>query len=281
MARTVSSSVAPGRTLGQTGSSGLRLSAITAHRRAMAKLLSQASGRSANSARIVAAGLNQCSAVTRRRSGSATARPAAMHSKASCASYIAGLAKKHSLVATSGSPAPSASAISPGSTARSSANPCRCNSTTVRSPDASAIACNIASASPCRPSASKRPNGPRVPPVNRNSPAAWSSTVRSGNCGSAGSEVVKPNDDRRCRLASPTVSCANSTTGSGDRPGLSVRTRLIWQPMIGCTPSLVQAWLNSSAPNRLLESVIAAAGIPASRAIDAILSALIAPSLSE
>ena len=51
--------------------------------------------------------------------------------------------------------------------------------------------------------------------------------------------------------------------------------------MIGCTPSFAQAWLNSSAPNRLALSVIATAGIPASRAIDAILSALIAPSLNE
>ena len=48
MARTVSSSVAPSRTLGQTGSSGLRVSIITAQRRAIASVLSQASGRSAN-----------------------------------------------------------------------------------------------------------------------------------------------------------------------------------------------------------------------------------------
>ncbi len=169
---------------------------------------------------MAAAGLNQCSAVTRRRSGSATAGPAAMHSSASCASCMAGVAKKHSLVATSGSPAPSASAIRPGSTARSSASPCRCNSTTARSPNASAIAASIASASACRPSASSRPSGPRVPPVSRISPAAWSSTVRSGSCGSAGSDCVKPSEDRRCRLARPAASCASSTTGSGARSGL-------------------------------------------------------------
>ena len=93
MARTVSSSVAPSRTLGQTGSSGLRVSTMTAQRRAMASVLSQASGRSANFARISAAGLNQCSPVTRRRSFSARVRPSAMHSSASCASYMEGLAK--------------------------------------------------------------------------------------------------------------------------------------------------------------------------------------------
>ena len=113
MARRVSSSVAPSRTFGQTGSSGLRASAITAQRCAMAMVLSQASGRSANSARIAAAGLNQCSGVTRRRSRSCNWRPSAMHSSASCASCIARVAKKQSLVATSGRPAASASWIRP------------------------------------------------------------------------------------------------------------------------------------------------------------------------
>ncbi len=55
IAPSVSSSVLPGRTFGHTGSSGLRVSAITAQLRAIASVLSQASGRSANSARIWAA----------------------------------------------------------------------------------------------------------------------------------------------------------------------------------------------------------------------------------
>ena len=93
MARTVSSSVLPARTFGDTGSSGLRVSIITAQRRAMASVLSQASGRSANSTRMSGAGLNQCSGVTRRRSGSDSSRPSAIASSASCASYIAGVAK--------------------------------------------------------------------------------------------------------------------------------------------------------------------------------------------
>ena len=53
---------------GRSAARASATSAITAQRRAMASVLSQASGRSANSARIAAAGLNQCSGVTRRRS---------------------------------------------------------------------------------------------------------------------------------------------------------------------------------------------------------------------
>ena len=51
--------------------------------------------------------------------------------------------------------------------------------------------------------------------------------------------------------------------------------------MIGWIPLAAQAWLNSSAPNRLAVSVIATAGMFASSASAGILSALIAPSLSE
>ena len=93
MALSVASSVLPGATFGETGSSGGRGSAITAQRRAMARVLSQASGKSANNTRMSAAGLNQCSGVTRRRSLSDSNRPSAMHSSASCASYIPGVAK--------------------------------------------------------------------------------------------------------------------------------------------------------------------------------------------
>ena len=89
------------------------------------------------------------------------------------------------------------------------------------------------------------------------------------------------NEDRRCRLANPAVFLASSTTRSGGSIGLSSRVSAIWQPMIGWTPLAVQAWLNSSAPNRFAVSVIATAGIDASRASEAILSALMAPSLSE
>ncbi len=51
--------------------------------------------------------------------------------------------------------------------------------------------------------------------------------------------------------------------------------------MIGWMPFATQAWLNSSAPNRLAVSVIATAGMSAWRASAGILSALMAPSLSE
>ena len=67
--------------------------AITAHMRAMASVLSQASGRSWNSARIWSAGLNQWCGVTRRRCASVITRPSAMQSSASCASCIRASAK--------------------------------------------------------------------------------------------------------------------------------------------------------------------------------------------
>ncbi len=51
--------------------------------------------------------------------------------------------------------------------------------------------------------------------------------------------------------------------------------------MIGWMPLPVQYWENSSAPNRLPVSVIAAAGIFSALASAAILSGRMAPSLSE
>ena len=60
-----------------------------------------------------------------------------------------------------------------------------------------------------------------------------------------------------------------------------MRASAIWQPMIGWMPLAAQAWLNSSAPNRLAVSVIATAGMFASCARAGIFSALMAPSLSE
>ena len=289
IARTVPSSVCPCRTLGLTGSSGLRLSAITAHIRATASVLSQASGRSANSARIARAGLNQCSGVTRRRPCSLTCRPSAMHNSASCASCIDRVAKKHSLVATSGNRSSSANEISAGSTAFSIANPCRCSSIMQRPGNASAICASSASASGLRPSASSRAIGPRIPPVSRISPDACCRIRSSPNCGRAGSDSMNPYDDSACRLASPTASWASSTTGSGTSavppgtrdPALSVRARLIWHPTMGCTPLPTQYWLNSSAPNRLPLSAIATAGCLSARASAAMSPGLIAPSLSE
>ena len=79
----------------------------------------------------------------------------------------------------------------------------------------------------------------------------------------------------------PAASWASSTTGSGGRRGLSVRARAIWQPMIGWMPLAAQYCENSSAPNRLPVSVIAAAGMPASFANATIWSGRMAPSLSE
>ena len=272
----------PARTFGPAGRSGLRVSTLAQHSRATDSVLSQASGRSANSARIASAGLNQCSGVTCQRSRSASVRPWAMHSSASCASCIEGSAKKHSLVATSGRPSWSASAIIPGSIARSAGMPKRCSSISVRSPNASFIAASRRSASSCWPSASSRPIGPRRPPVSSTSPPAWPNRVSSEMHGSAGSLRRKPSDDSRCRLSRPWPSRASSTTGSVGEPGLPARAASeIWQPMIGCTPLPAQYCENSSAPNRLPVSVIATAGICAARASAAISETRIAPWLSE
>ena len=41
---------------------------------------------------------------------------------------------------------------------------------------------------------------------------------------------------RRWRLARPAAFCASRTSGSGARRGLSARVSASWQPMIGCTP---------------------------------------------
>ncbi len=51
--------------------------------------------------------------------------------------------------------------------------------------------------------------------------------------------------------------------------------------MIGWTPASLQAWENSSAPNRSARSAMATAGMPAAAASLPSFSALIAPSSSE
>ena len=129
----------PGAPSGETGSSGLRVSAITAQRRAMARVLSQASGRSANSARMSAAGLNQCSGVTRRRSGSdsrrrlgdAQQRVVRLEHRGGGEEAVVGGDQRQAERRRRG-------AIRPGSMAASSGRPWRCSSTTVRSGKASA-----------------------------------------------------------------------------------------------------------------------------------------------
>ncbi len=204
-----------------------------------------------------------------------------MHSSASCAAYISGPAKKHSLVATSGSRMRSASPTSPGSIARSIATPCRCNSIMQRPGNASASCASSRSPSVIRPSASKRAIGPRVPPVSRIVPSAWASSASSETDGAAGSDPMNPADESRRKPASPASSCASRTTGSAGRPGCAARSIETWQPMIGWTPWPTQYWLNSSAPNRLPLSAIPTAGCPSSRASAAIRSGRIAPSLNE
>ena len=76
------------RAVGEAGRIGCALGGMKAQRRAISRVLSKASGRSANSSRISRADLNQCSGVTRRRSSWSTKAPSAMHSSASCAAYM-------------------------------------------------------------------------------------------------------------------------------------------------------------------------------------------------
>ena len=138
----------------------------------------------------------------------------------------------------------------------------RWSSWMVRPANASPIASSRRSASAFWPSASRRPIGPVVPPVSSSRPAACSAMRSNGSCGfRVGSVSRKPNDDRRWRLAMPAASWASSTSGSGGRRGLSVRASAIWQPMIGWMPLPAQYCENSSAPNRLPVSVMAAAGM--------------------
>src|ERR1700692_3331467 len=63
---------------------------MKAQRRAISRVLSQASGRSANSRRISSAPLNQCSGVTRRRSSWPRKAPSARQRSASWARRGAG-----------------------------------------------------------------------------------------------------------------------------------------------------------------------------------------------
>ena len=61
----------------------------------------------------------------------------------------------------------------------------------------------------------------------------------------------------------------------------SPKSSVICRPTIGCTPSLASFSENSKAPNRLLLSVIAKAGILSATANLASLAMFIAPSRSE
>ena len=94
--------------------------------------------------------------------------------------------------------------------------------------------------------------GPGDPPVSTISPAACAANVSNETCaGSDGSVSKNPRRTAAADCSSPTASCASSTSGSGASRGFSARVSAIWQPTIGCTPFATQAWLNSSAPNRL------------------------------
>jgi hypothetical protein len=153
----------------------------------------------------------------------------------------------------------------------------------VRSGNASANAREQRSASDFWPSASSRAIGPVVPPVSRNSPAAWARITSSGTLGfNDGSVSRKPMDDRRCRFASPVGVAREQHQRIGREPEVvGSRASAIWQPMMGWTPLATQAWENSSAPNRLPGVGDRDRGHGGALGQGGDFSTLIAPSLSE
>ena len=284
MARTVSSSVLPARTFGQTGSSGLR---ALRHRprsaaRSRACCRRPPAGRR-TAARMSAAGLNQCSGVTRRRSGSDSSRPSAMHSSASCASCMSGVGE----VAVVGGDQRDAGCV--GQRDQAGLDRALAGQAVALQLHRDAIRERLGQAR-------EQAFGLRLLALGQQpgERARW----RRRSAGSAPRRAPRP---RRAGVAaSGRDRCPGSRARTGAagwrarsrpapaaRPGRAAgadcrRARsAIWQPMIGWMPLAAQAWLNSSAPNRLAVSVIATAGIAPSRARAAILSALMAPSLSE
>ena len=238
IARSVSSSVLPGRTFGQTGSSGLRVSAITAQRRAIASVLSQASGRSANSARIAAAGLNQCSGVTRRRSRSRQ-RPSLGDAQQRVMRLVhLGRGEEALVGRDQRQPARVGQRDQPrldralDRAARAGAVPSRRGPET---PPPSARSSRSASA--CCPSASSRAIGPRVPPVSRSSPSACASSVSSETAASARIGVQEAERGQALQIGEPgrVLRQQHHRVGRQARV-VAARASAIWQPMIGCTP---------------------------------------------
>ena len=256
---------------------------MTAQRRAIASVLSQASGRSANSARMTAAGLNQCSGVTRRRSRSDSRRPSAMQSRASCASYIDGLANRQSLVATSGMPAASASAMSPGSMARSTGRPWRCSSIAMRS--AKAACRSREQALGLGALAFREQARDRTLRCRRSAGSgrhARSQIRASGSCGlQPGRSPGSPPRTGAAGWRNPRRPWPAARPGRAAGADCRARVTDTWQPMIGCTPGRRRPGRIRARRTGCRCRRWPTAGMAASRARAAILSALIAPSLSE
>ncbi len=93
MARTVSSSVLPARTFGDTGSSGLRVSIITAQRRRDCQRVVASLGQVSEQDTHVGGRLEPVLRRDAPASGSDSIRPSAIASSASCASCMSGVAK--------------------------------------------------------------------------------------------------------------------------------------------------------------------------------------------
>ena len=88
----------------------------------------------------------------------------------------------------------------------------------------------------------------------------------------------RPRSGRGARSAR--APCA-ARQGASEAAGASPKSTVACAPMIGCTPALASFSENSSAPNRLLVSVMASAGIASALASLASVSIVSAPSRSE
>ena len=133
-----------------------------------------------------------------------------------------------------------------------------------------------------RPSASSRRERPARAAGQQDQPVGVGQQRVERDCGRGRVGLQEAGGGQRAEVGEPRRVLRQQHDRVGRQAGLVGRARTaIWQPMIGCTPLPTQAWLNSSAPNRLPLSAIATAGMPVRRASAAILSGLIAPSLSE
>ena len=149
----------------------------------MFTVFSSASGKSANSSTISFSERKRLLGENFLRLSLATYSAAAIHTNASCASYISASKKNASLVATRGILYLYAKSINLSSVCCSVDKPIRAISIYRRSANILCNCCKNSSASSIRFSSSKRPIGPSTPPVNAIIPALYFSKSDIFNCG--------------------------------------------------------------------------------------------------
>ncbi len=148
------------------------------------------------------------------------------------------------------------------------------------------MAASAAAPSLALPLANSGFTGPSGPPDSRISPSARAATSAQGTTGSPSPSLSRyAREESAIRFNQPAVFWARSTTVGARAqrsagPSPMPETGRV-QPMIGWTPASFRYWENSSAPNRLARSAMAAAGISALAASLPMSPALIAPSSRE